>query len=78
MARMLGDVDDAVILIGAADEAFADEISAVAGVPVKVDGSIVLGGIKGVSAQMECDCTLDSRLIAARKDFERESGLSVD
>lgn len=78
VARVLGDVADAVILIGVADEAFAAEISAAAGIPVKVDSTIVLGGIKGVSAQMECDCTLDSRLIAARKDFERESGLSVD
>ena len=78
VSRVLGDSEDAAILIGKADESLASEISAAAGVPVRVDGAIVLGGIKGVSVQMECDCTLDSRLISARKDFERESGLSVD
>lgn len=78
VSRVLGSADGAEILIGAADESLAAEISATAGVPVRVDASIVLGGIKGVSSQMECDCTLDSRLISARKDFERESGLSVD
>ena len=65
------------ILIGSADEAFADEISAAAGIPVRVDATITLGGVKGSSDEMECDLTLDARLTVAMKDFERESGLSV-
>lgn len=76
-AKALSGTEDAAILIGPADEAYAEEISAAAGIPVRVDSSIVLGGIRGYSCEMECDLTFDVRLTAAMKDFERESGLSV-
>lgn len=77
IASVLADGSDPVILISLADEAFASEIAEASGIAVKVDVSVILGGLKGVSAQLECDCTLDAKLESARKDFEMESGLSV-
>lgn len=77
VAEIIGKADGAVLLIGTADEDFAAELSAAAGIPVRTDGSIVIGGLRGVSDTVECDCTLDARLESAKSDFARQSGLSV-
>lgn len=77
VAEVLMDKDGAAILISAADCAYAAELESVSGLPVKTDGSVKIGGLCGVSAELECDCTLDAGLAAARADFVKESGLSV-
>ncbi|MBQ7827251.1 MAG: hypothetical protein IJ386_03190 [Clostridia bacterium] len=74
---ILAGCTDPVILMSPADEGMASEIAEISGLSVKADLSVVIGGLKGVSAQLECDCTLDARLESARKEFEMESGLSV-
>lgn len=76
IAGALRGTDGAELFISAGDEAMKTELEA-AGLPVRITDSIKLGGIRGVSAEMECDCTLDTRLKAAKEDFTRESGLSV-
>lgn len=75
--ELFGEDSDACILICARDEVYAAEIEAAAGLSVKTDSSVLLGGLRGVSRDADCDCTLDSAIESAREDFIRESGLSV-
>lgn len=77
IGNILEGTTDHVILVSPGDEAMASEIAEIAGIPVRVDASVIIGGLKGVSEELECDLTLDARLESARKDFEMESGLSV-
>lgn len=76
-ATALEGCTDAVLYLSEADATYADELTALTGLPVKTDGGITVGGIRGASGELECDCTLDSRLGAAREAFARESGLTV-
>lgn len=69
--------EDAAILVKESDLSVADELSTVSGLPVRVDPSITIGGLRGVSSDMEIDCTLDTKFLLAREDFTKESGLSV-
>ncbi len=76
-SEMLAGKSGAVLLISAADSEYAAELESAVGLLVKTDISIKLGGLRGVSSEVECDCTLDAGLDAARADFLKESGLSV-
>ncbi len=77
VADILSDKDGAAILIGGADSDMTSTLESVAGLPVRVDDSIKMGGLRGISADMELDCTLDTKFLLAREDFTKESGLSV-
>lgn len=76
-AAALEGCTDAALYLMEADAAYADEVASLTGLPVRIGGGIAVGGIKGTSEELECDCTLDSRLAAAREAFARESGLTV-
>lgn len=80
-AKKIGELfsgnDGAYILVCVRDEAYSEEIHSASGLPVKTDGSVKLGGLRGISEELECDCTLDSGFESAKADFIHESGLSV-
>ncbi len=63
--------------VGESDMDMAQSLESVTGITVIVDPTIKLGGIRGICDEMELDCTLDTRLLLAREEFTKESGLSV-
>ncbi|MBE6708802.1 MAG: hypothetical protein E7578_06130 [Ruminococcaceae bacterium] len=63
--------------VGDFDMEMAQSLESVTGIPVCADPAVKIGGVLGVCDEMELDCTLDSRLLLAREDFTKESGLSV-
>ena len=69
---------NAVFYIRPEDEMYKSALRDICG-EVQTDKSIVLGGIKAVSADgtLAADDTLDSRLAACRQAFYETSGLSV-
>lgn len=77
VAELISGKEGACILIGTDDAPMAAALEAVTSVAVATDPSITLGGLRGVCDEMETDCTYDTRLLLAREDFTRESGLSV-
>lgn len=77
LAETLAGHAGARIAAGEADMAIAADIAAASGLSVVCDKNIALGGLRGLSDDIECDITLDSKMSAARDKFMRESGLSV-
>lgn len=77
LSEKMADCTACTLHLGEADMDMAQSLESVTGLSVHADPSIKLGGIRGVCDEMELDCTLDTRLLLAREDFTKESGLSV-
>ena len=56
---------------------YAADITAACGLEVVCDSRISLGGVRGLSGDIECDLTLDCKMSMAKEKFMRESGLTV-
>ncbi len=77
MGELLSGSNGAYLILSDRDSDFAPELERVSGLSVVLSPKIGIGGVIGVSAEAEYDCTLDSALEGAKADFREESGLSV-
>lgn len=77
IADTLGGADGAKLAVREADMCYAADITAACGLEVVCDSRISLGGVRGLSGDIECDLTLDCKMSMAKEKFMRESGLTV-